>query len=112
MRKGMTLNLLEDFIKLGIYNNEELTDSLKRLYQQELVEIIKDEDGIHFLGFKLTGAGEQLWNQLQDDYDYATEVMFRGMTDEQIETYKRLTHMVIYNIDKEVEGKRDNKKGE
>lgn len=103
MKKGKTTNMLEDFVDAGVYSDDDLSGSLKRLYQHDLIEIIKDDDGVHFMGFRLSIKGEELRQRLQDSYMYAEEVVFRGMTEEQVETFRRLAEKAIYNINRETE---------
>mgnify|MGYP002513878767 CR=1 FL=1 len=99
IRHGMDYSLLQDLIELGVYDARELADSIMRLRKQGLIEFTKANENIHEAAFKLTSQGAELWEQINDDYDKATEIMFRGMTEEQIETYGRLSQMVIANID-------------
>ena len=102
IRHGMDYSLLQDLIELGVYDDRELADSIMRLRKQGLIELTKANEDIHEVAFKLTSQGVELWEQINNDYDKATEIMFRGMTEEQIETYGRLSQMVIDNIDKEM----------
>ena len=110
IKKGMDYSLLQDLIELGVFNDSEIADSLKRLHKQGLIKLVRDENNIQALGFKLTRIGTELWDKLQADYDYATKILFDGMTEEQVNTFKRLSQLVAQNVDKELE-KRDTEGG-
>ena len=62
--------------------------------------MIRTKD-VHDVAYKLTRRGNELWERVKKEYDYINEVLFRGMTEEQVETYKRLSQMIIDNINKE-----------
>lgn len=106
IRQGIDNNLLKDLIELGVYDDRELADSITRLHKQGIIELTRSEKDIHAVAFKLTRVGNELWKQINNDYEKANEILFRGMTEEQVATYKRLSQIVINNIDKEV-NKRD-----
>ena len=100
IRKGLNNNLLQDLIDLGIYDERELADSIIRLHKQGIIEMIRTKD-VHDVAYKLTRRGNELWERVKNEYDYINEVLFRGMTEEQVETYKRLSQKIIDNINKE-----------
>lgn len=102
IRKGIDFNTINDLVSIGLFDDEEIAKSLERLYKQGLLEFVRDETNSRMLGFKLTRVGAELWDRLNDNYKYATEVLFRGMTEEQVETFKRLTQIVAQNIDREI----------
>lgn len=100
VRKGLNNNLLQDLIDLGVYDERELADSIIRLHKHGIIEMIRTKD-VHDVAYKLTRRGNELWERVKKEYDYINEVLFRGMTEEQVETYKRLSQMIIDNINKE-----------
>ena len=101
IKQGMDYSLLQDLIDMGIYDDRELAESISRLHKGGIVELVRTDD-IHDIAFVLTRRGNELWERIRAEYDHANDVLFKGMTEEQVATYKRLSQMVISNINKEV----------
>ncbi len=111
IRNDMEYIFLKELIDLGVYEDRELADSIMRLRAQGLLEFTRNDEDIHEMAFKLTKTGTELWNKIDDDYNYAADIMFGGMTEEQMETYDRLSQMIIENINNEIKIRGQIKKG-
>lgn len=100
--KNASYDRMKALVDLELFSEEELAGSLKRLYSQNLIDVVADKNTSEPRELKLTGSGENLWKQIQDNHKRATEVLFKGMTDEQVKTFQRLSHMILNNIEAEL----------
>lgn len=100
--RGTSYNTAKDLLELGIFKEEEIIQSLERLRKQNLIDLVEAESREESVGMHLTKAGETLWEQLQHSQQRVTEVLFKGMTEEQIKTFQRLSRNILANIEEEL----------
>ena len=100
--KSASYDRMKALVDLELFSEEELAGSLKRLYKQNLIDVVTDKSTSEPKELKLTRAGEDLWKQIQNNHKKATEVMFKGMTEEQVQTFQRLSRMILDNIEAEL----------
>ena len=96
--RGSSFNTAKDLVELGLFNEEEVVQSLERLHKQNLVEFVKDKEDLQVLGLRLTKAGRDLWEQIQSNHRHAETVLFKGMTEEQVKTFQRLSRIILDNL--------------
>lgn len=100
--RDSSFNTAKDLVELGIFTEEEVVQSLERLHKQNLIDFVKDKEDLQVLGLQITKAGRNLWGQIQSSHQHATEVLFRGMTEEQVKTFQRLSRIILDNIETEL----------
>lgn len=101
--RGASYNTAKDLVELGIFEEEEIISSLERLRKQNLIDFVKNKNDQTSVGVQLTKAGKGLWELVQERYQRVEKVLFKGMTDEQVKTFRRLSQNILDNIEAELQ---------
>lgn len=101
--RGASYNTAKDLVELGIFEEEEIVASLERLRKQNLIDFVKNKNDQTAVGVQLTKAGKSLWDLVQERYQRIEKVLFKGMTDEQVKTFRRLSQNILDNIEAELQ---------
>lgn len=101
--RGTSYNTAKDLVELGIFEEEEIISSLERLRKQNLIDFVKNKNDQTAVAVQLTKAGKGLWDLVQERYQRVEKVLFKGMTDEQVKTFRRLSQNILDNIEAELQ---------
>lgn len=101
--RGASYNTVKDLVELGIFEEEEIVASLERLRKQNLIDFVKNKNDQTAVGVQLTKAGKSLWDLVQERYQRIEKVLFKGMTDEQVKIFRRLSQNILDNIEAELQ---------
>lgn len=75
-----------------------VTASLQKMEQKGLIERKIDEDDKRIIRIEITRKGEELLTRLHGMSSEMQEMLCKGMTEEEIETYKRLLLQSFKNL--------------
>lgn len=93
-----SMDTAKDIVALGLFTKGHVSQSLSYLKSQGLIEAIRDEEDGRCIHLQLKGNAQEIIKQIESIYQNITDIMFNGLTEEEIAVFRRVGRKIFENI--------------
>lgn len=87
-----------DIVALGLFTKGHVSQSLASLRVKGFIEAVRDQKDARCMHLQLTQRAWEIIRQIDCAYQGITAIMYQGLTEEEIATFKRVGRKIIENI--------------
>lgn len=88
----------KDIVALGLFTKGHVSQSLASLRAKGLICAIRDQEDARCIHLQLTSDAIEIIHQIEVIYQGIMAIMFQGLTEEEIATFKRVGRQILQNI--------------
>lgn len=81
-------------------NRGHVSQAIDALYKKSLISAAPDEIDRRHMHYAITEAADEIVADMEKIHNYLDEVIFFGLSQEEIEQYKKTTDKILNNIEK------------
>ena len=103
LSKAGQYNTAKDIVALGLFTKGHVSQSLTNLKARGLVDAVQDTDDARCVHIQLNSVAYDVIDQIDTIYERILSVMFQGIAEEDLETFKKVGQQIVKNINAYVE---------
>lgn len=103
LSKAGQYNTAKDIVALGLFTKGHVSQSLTNLKARGLVDAVQDTDDARCVHIQLNSVAYDVIDQIDTIYERILSVMFQGIAEEDLETFKKVGQQIVKNINTYVE---------
>lgn len=88
----------KDIVALGLFTKGHVSQSLAALRAKGLICAIRDQEDARCIHLQLTSDAIEIIRQIEVIYQGIMAIMFQGLSEEEIATFKRVGRQILQNI--------------
>lgn len=88
----------KDIVALGLFTKGHVSQSLAALRAKRLICAIRDQEDARCIHLQLTSDAIEIIRQIEVIYQGIMAIMFQGLSEEEIATFKRVGRQILQNI--------------
>lgn len=93
-----SMDTAKDIVATGLFTKGHVSQSLSYLKSQGLIEAIRDKEDGRCIHLRLKGEAYAIIRQIECIYQNITDIIFNGLTEEEIAVFRRVGRKIFENI--------------